>query len=94
MENDPLVEHVSRLFRMAYRQGTCDPDNCSLCDCHLDDALREMIHTESSRLAQEVVVKVRADQTARCIGRAELGLLGCLTTTRDRVIKSISRAMP
>ena len=42
----------------------------------------------------DLIAKVRADQTARCIGRAELGLLGCLTTTRDRVIKSISRAMP
>lgn len=58
MSNDSLLESVAQLFRMTYQQGTCDPANCPQCDCHLDDVLRERIHAESERLAQDVIAKV------------------------------------
>lgn len=65
MTMDPLLEPVAQQFRMAYQQGTCDPDNCPECDCHLDDVLREMIHSEANRLAAGVIATVRADEQAR-----------------------------
>ena len=39
-----------------------------------------------------LIARVRADQTRRDIERAEIGLMGCLTTTRDRVIGMIQEA--
>lgn len=40
----------------------------------------------------DLIARVRADQTKRDIERAEVGLMGCLTTTRDRVIGMIQEA--
>jgi len=65
MDHDPLLEPVAQQFRLAYRQGTCDPDNCPQCDCNLNDVLREMIHSEANRLAAGVIAKVRADEAQK-----------------------------
>lgn len=79
--HDPLLEPVAQQFRMAYQHGICDPDNCDHCDCNLDDVLREMIHTQSDRLAQEVIAKVRTDTLAKA--RELITALACPITIAE-----------
>ena len=69
--HDADVGAVARQIRAAANLWACDPSNCPLCDCNMDDAGRLQIagvaQQESERLVATVEARVRAEVIAEAV---------------------------
>ena len=50
-----LEEKVAQQFRMTFALGSCDPSNCLLCDCNMDDEGRAQIAGIAMQQAKAVI---------------------------------------
>ena len=50
-----IREKIEQQFRMAYQLGACDPSDCPLCDCNMDDVGRQQLAHMAARQADEVM---------------------------------------
>lgn len=61
MTYEALREQIAQQFRYAYALGSCDPKECPLCDCFMDDEGRSQIVAMSDHQAAEAIEWVRRE---------------------------------
>lgn len=56
---DTLRPMIEEQFRMAYQLGACDPANCLLCDCNMDDEGRGQLSSMAASQTTAVLAALR-----------------------------------